>query len=208
MRGRSVEILREAGVEVEVLDDPDFERQNEQFLHQMRTGRPFVHVKLADDAGRQDRRRRRRQQVGDGGGRAASGPRAAGRGRRRARRRRHRAGGRSHADGPRICPRSRRPSPGSCSTRASRPAPIASSARTASEGAAARLRGRGGPGRVGQRRSRASGVEVVGVPTGAGRMDLAVRPGRVGTAWDPGRARRGRRERPPPVSWREVSRTS
>jgi diaminohydroxyphosphoribosylaminopyrimidine deaminase/5-amino-6-(5-phosphoribosylamino)uracil reductase len=47
MRGRSVEILRGAGLEVEVLDDPAFERQNEQFLHYMRTGRPFVHLKLA-----------------------------------------------------------------------------------------------------------------------------------------------------------------
>jgi diaminohydroxyphosphoribosylaminopyrimidine deaminase/5-amino-6-(5-phosphoribosylamino)uracil reductase len=47
MRGRSVELLREAGVEVEVLDDPFFERQNEQFVRLMRTGRPFVHVKLA-----------------------------------------------------------------------------------------------------------------------------------------------------------------
>ena len=47
MRGRSVEILRSSGVEVEVLDDPDFERQNEQFMHYMRTGRPFVHLKLA-----------------------------------------------------------------------------------------------------------------------------------------------------------------
>jgi diaminohydroxyphosphoribosylaminopyrimidine deaminase/5-amino-6-(5-phosphoribosylamino)uracil reductase len=47
MRGRSVEILREAGVEVEVLDDPYFDKQNEQFLHLMNTRRPFVHVKLA-----------------------------------------------------------------------------------------------------------------------------------------------------------------
>ncbi len=47
MRGRSVDLLREAGVEVEVLDDGLFERQNEQFLHLMTTGRPFVHVKLA-----------------------------------------------------------------------------------------------------------------------------------------------------------------
>ncbi len=47
MCGRSVEILREAGVEVEVLDDPLFEKQNEQFSHLMNTGRPFVHVKLA-----------------------------------------------------------------------------------------------------------------------------------------------------------------
>ncbi len=47
MRGRSVEALRGAGVEVEVLDDPAFETQNEQFFHYMRTGRPFVHVKLA-----------------------------------------------------------------------------------------------------------------------------------------------------------------
>ena len=47
MRGRSVDLLREAGVEVEVLDDGHFEKQNEQFAHSMRTGRPFVHVKLA-----------------------------------------------------------------------------------------------------------------------------------------------------------------
>jgi diaminohydroxyphosphoribosylaminopyrimidine deaminase/5-amino-6-(5-phosphoribosylamino)uracil reductase len=47
MRGRSVGLLREAGVEVEVLDDYAFERQNEQFFHHMRTGRPFVHLKLA-----------------------------------------------------------------------------------------------------------------------------------------------------------------
>ncbi|MBA3953314.1 MAG: bifunctional diaminohydroxyphosphoribosylaminopyrimidine deaminase/5-amino-6-(5-phosphoribosylamino)uracil reductase RibD, partial [Rubrobacter sp.] len=47
MRGRSVEMLREAGIGVEVLDDPASERQNEQFFHRMRTGRPFVHVKLA-----------------------------------------------------------------------------------------------------------------------------------------------------------------
>jgi diaminohydroxyphosphoribosylaminopyrimidine deaminase/5-amino-6-(5-phosphoribosylamino)uracil reductase len=47
MRGRSVELLREAGVEVEVLDAPAFGRQNEQFFHHMRTGRPFVHLKLA-----------------------------------------------------------------------------------------------------------------------------------------------------------------
>jgi diaminohydroxyphosphoribosylaminopyrimidine deaminase / 5-amino-6-(5-phosphoribosylamino)uracil reductase len=47
MRGRSIDLLREAGVEVEVLDDDFFEKQNEQFSHFMRTGRPFVHVKLA-----------------------------------------------------------------------------------------------------------------------------------------------------------------
>jgi diaminohydroxyphosphoribosylaminopyrimidine deaminase/5-amino-6-(5-phosphoribosylamino)uracil reductase len=47
MRGRSVKLLREAGVEVDVLDDPAFERQNEQYLHHMRTGWPFVHLKLA-----------------------------------------------------------------------------------------------------------------------------------------------------------------
>ena len=47
MRGRSVEILRSAGIGVEVLDDPACERQNEQFFHRMRTGRPFVHIKLA-----------------------------------------------------------------------------------------------------------------------------------------------------------------
>jgi diaminohydroxyphosphoribosylaminopyrimidine deaminase / 5-amino-6-(5-phosphoribosylamino)uracil reductase len=47
MRGRSAEMLRRAGVEVELLDDPAFELQNEQFSHHMRTGRPFVHLKLA-----------------------------------------------------------------------------------------------------------------------------------------------------------------
>jgi len=47
MRGRSVALLREAGVEVEVLDDLAFDRQNEQFFHHMSTGRPFVHLKLA-----------------------------------------------------------------------------------------------------------------------------------------------------------------
>ena len=47
MSGRSVEVLREAGVEVEVLDDPSFEIQNEQFFRRMRTGLPFVHLKLA-----------------------------------------------------------------------------------------------------------------------------------------------------------------
>jgi diaminohydroxyphosphoribosylaminopyrimidine deaminase/5-amino-6-(5-phosphoribosylamino)uracil reductase len=47
MRGRSLCILREAGVEVEVANDPVFERQNEQYLHHMRTGMPFVHLKLA-----------------------------------------------------------------------------------------------------------------------------------------------------------------
>ena len=47
MRGRSVDLLREAGVEVEVLNDGLFEKQNEQFMHLMVTGRPFVHIKLA-----------------------------------------------------------------------------------------------------------------------------------------------------------------
>ena len=47
MRGKSAEILRRAGVEVEVLEDPAFERQNEQFFYYMRTGSPFVHLKLA-----------------------------------------------------------------------------------------------------------------------------------------------------------------
>jgi diaminohydroxyphosphoribosylaminopyrimidine deaminase / 5-amino-6-(5-phosphoribosylamino)uracil reductase len=47
MRGRSVGLLREAGVEVEVLDDFIFDFQNEQFFHHMRSGRPFVHLKLA-----------------------------------------------------------------------------------------------------------------------------------------------------------------
>ncbi len=47
MRGRSVELLREAGIEVEVVGGAEFEVQNEQFFHYMRTGKPFVHLKLA-----------------------------------------------------------------------------------------------------------------------------------------------------------------
>lgn len=47
MRGRSVEILRGAGVRVEVLDEPALRSQNEQYFHNRRAGRPFVHVKLA-----------------------------------------------------------------------------------------------------------------------------------------------------------------
>ncbi|ABG04327.1 diaminohydroxyphosphoribosylaminopyrimidine deaminase / 5-amino-6-(5-phosphoribosylamino)uracil reductase [Rubrobacter xylanophilus DSM 9941] len=47
VNGRSLRRLREAGVEVEVLDDPVFERQNERFFWAMRRGRPFVHLKLA-----------------------------------------------------------------------------------------------------------------------------------------------------------------
>ena len=47
MRGRSVGMLCEAGIEVEVLDDQAFERQDEQYFHHRRTGRPFVHLKLA-----------------------------------------------------------------------------------------------------------------------------------------------------------------
>lgn len=47
MDGKSLDLLREAGVEVEVRDDPFFERQNEQFFWRKRTGRPFVHLKLA-----------------------------------------------------------------------------------------------------------------------------------------------------------------
>ena len=34
-------------VEVEVAADPVFEWQNEQYFHHMRTGKPFVHIKLA-----------------------------------------------------------------------------------------------------------------------------------------------------------------
>lgn len=47
MCGKSVDLLRDVGVEVEVLDAPELERQNEQFFRTMRTGRPFVHLKLA-----------------------------------------------------------------------------------------------------------------------------------------------------------------
>lgn len=47
MRGRSVALLRDAGIEVEVLQDPQLSRQNEQFFTAMQKGRPFVHLKLA-----------------------------------------------------------------------------------------------------------------------------------------------------------------
>ncbi|AHY46653.1 riboflavin biosynthesis protein RibD [Rubrobacter radiotolerans] len=47
MNGRSIEVLREAGIEVEVLGEPVFEVQNERFFWRKRTGRPFVHLKLA-----------------------------------------------------------------------------------------------------------------------------------------------------------------
>ncbi|CAN5565028.1 bifunctional diaminohydroxyphosphoribosylaminopyrimidine deaminase/5-amino-6-(5-phosphoribosylamino)uracil reductase RibD [soil metagenome] len=47
MQGRSVSLLRDAGIEVEVLHDPELGRQNEQFFTSLREGRPFVHVKLA-----------------------------------------------------------------------------------------------------------------------------------------------------------------
>ncbi|MGF1471765.1 MAG: bifunctional diaminohydroxyphosphoribosylaminopyrimidine deaminase/5-amino-6-(5-phosphoribosylamino)uracil reductase RibD [Rubrobacteraceae bacterium] len=47
MRGQSVAVLREAGITVEVLDEPDLGPQNEQFFTAMRMGRPYVHLKLA-----------------------------------------------------------------------------------------------------------------------------------------------------------------
>lgn len=47
MRGQSVAVLRRAGVEVEVLEDPALAQQNEQFFTAMRLGRPRVHLKLA-----------------------------------------------------------------------------------------------------------------------------------------------------------------
>ncbi|MDQ4105901.1 MAG: bifunctional diaminohydroxyphosphoribosylaminopyrimidine deaminase/5-amino-6-(5-phosphoribosylamino)uracil reductase RibD [Actinomycetota bacterium] len=47
MRGHSLRVLQDAGIETEVRDDPRVERQNEQFFAAMRNGRPFVHLKLA-----------------------------------------------------------------------------------------------------------------------------------------------------------------
>ena len=47
MSGESIRILQGAGVEVEVLQAPEFARQNEQFFLAMRRRRPFVHIKLA-----------------------------------------------------------------------------------------------------------------------------------------------------------------
>ncbi len=47
MQGRSVSLLQDAGIEVEVLQDRELERQNEQFFTAMRKDRPFVHLKLA-----------------------------------------------------------------------------------------------------------------------------------------------------------------
>jgi diaminohydroxyphosphoribosylaminopyrimidine deaminase / 5-amino-6-(5-phosphoribosylamino)uracil reductase len=45
--GRGITRLREAGVEVEVLDDPRARRQNEAWRTWARLGRPFVTLKLA-----------------------------------------------------------------------------------------------------------------------------------------------------------------
>jgi diaminohydroxyphosphoribosylaminopyrimidine deaminase/5-amino-6-(5-phosphoribosylamino)uracil reductase len=46
--GRGFQHLRSVGVDVEVgLLAREAERQNEKYLHHMRTGRPFVHLKLA-----------------------------------------------------------------------------------------------------------------------------------------------------------------
>lgn len=45
--GRGIARLREAGVEVEVLDDPRARRQNEAWRTWARLGRPFVTLKLA-----------------------------------------------------------------------------------------------------------------------------------------------------------------
>lgn len=47
MNGRSIGMLKEAGLEVELLNSPEFERQNEQWFWTQRVGRPFVHLKLA-----------------------------------------------------------------------------------------------------------------------------------------------------------------
>ncbi len=47
MNGRSIGMLRKAGVSVEVVNDPAFEVQNERFFCLKRTNRPFVHLKLA-----------------------------------------------------------------------------------------------------------------------------------------------------------------
>lgn len=47
MSGRSVALLRESGIDVEVLEDPELELQNEQFFTAMKKQRPFVHLKLA-----------------------------------------------------------------------------------------------------------------------------------------------------------------
>jgi diaminohydroxyphosphoribosylaminopyrimidine deaminase/5-amino-6-(5-phosphoribosylamino)uracil reductase len=47
MRGRSLELLKEGGIEVDVVSDGCSEWQNEQFLHYVSTGLPFVHLKLA-----------------------------------------------------------------------------------------------------------------------------------------------------------------
>ncbi len=47
MQGRSVSLLRDAGIKVEVLQYQGLERQNEQFFTAMQKGRPFIHLKLA-----------------------------------------------------------------------------------------------------------------------------------------------------------------
>ena len=74
--------MREAGVEVDVLDDPAFERQNEQFLHHMQhRDSPFVHLKLATTLDGRIAAAGGDSRWVTGEAREAAGPRAQGRGR-------------------------------------------------------------------------------------------------------------------------------
>ena len=45
--GKGITILKEAGIEVKVLNDPECEKLNERFNHFISTGLPFIHAKWA-----------------------------------------------------------------------------------------------------------------------------------------------------------------
>ena len=170
MRGRSVDLLREAGVEVEVLDDDLFEKQNEQFSHFMCTGWPFVHVKLATTLDG-------RIAASDGGSRWVTGEDA----RRRAHLLRAEAGavlvgaGTTRADDPLLTPRGLPQEPPSITRvvldpRLTLPAD-SRLARTAYADPVVVFAGEDvGRGRAD--RLRASGVEVVPTPVVGGELDL------------------------------------
>ena len=193
MRGRSVEILREAGVEVEVLDDPHFENQNEQFAHLMRTGRPFVHVKLATTLDGRIAAAGGDSKWVTGEAAQAAGARASGRGRAPCSSAPAPCGPTTPRSPPAASPRTRRPSPASSSIRASPPA-ADEPARPHGQRRTPLVvfAGEDGPdGRAEDLRARAS--RSWPAPT-RGRGDgPGLRAGGVGAAGHPGRARRGRR---------------
>ncbi len=94
--GRGLALLRRAGIAVETgLLAGEAARLDERFLAWARLGRPFVLLKAAPHAGREDRHRVGSLEVDHEPRPAPAGPVAAAAARRRSRRRRHRAGRRS-----------------------------------------------------------------------------------------------------------------